>query len=213
VNDFDEEAIQALYGRWSPLDPAGVAALLDGSGVRWWIVGGRAARVGAPPRHHEDTDVAIRLADLPALRRHLTAWHLWQPSPDALRPLLPGADLHPGQEQLWLRRNAHHPWVLDLPLQRGDEAWVFKKDARVRLPWDRALHEVDGVRYLRPELALLHKAHLNRRKDREDLAVAALTDPARAWLAETLELLGHHEWASAVVDPDRRARPEQADRH
>ena len=203
MNDLDEGSFQALYGRWSPLDPAGVTALLEGSGARWWIVGGRAARVGALPRHHEDTDVAICLADLPAFRRHLCGWHLWEPSQDSIRPLRPGAELSAGQEQLWLRRDADHPWIADVQLHRHEHAWVFKKDPRVELPWDRALHTVNGVRYLRGELALLHKAHLDRPKDRADLAAADLTAEARVWLANTLELLGHDAWARGL-----RARSE-----
>ncbi len=198
MDDMDEDSFQALYGRWSPLDPAGVAALLEGSGVRWWIVGGRAARSGAGPRHHEDTDVAICVADVPALRGHLSGWHLWEPSERSIRPLRPGDELGPGQEQLWLRRDAYHPWVADLLLQHHEHAWVFKKDARVQLPWDRALHTVDGVRYLRPEVALLHKAHLDRPKDRADLTAAVLTSDARVWLANALELLGYHAWARDV---------------
>jgi hypothetical protein len=75
---------------------------------------------------------------------------------------------------------------------------LFKRDARVRLPWERAVHTVDGIPFLRPEVALLHKAHLDRPKDRADLAVARLDPDARAWLAGTLEQLGHHTWAHIV---------------
>jgi hypothetical protein len=59
----------------------------------------------------------------------------------------------------------------------------------------RALHSVDGVQPLRPELALLHKAHLDRPKDRADLQAAVLDPRARAWLADTLDHLGHTEWS------------------
>ncbi len=71
------------------------------------------------------------------------------------------------------------------------EEWVFKRDHSVRVPWDRALHQIDGVTYLRPELALLFKAG----QDREDLAAARLTAEGRQWLAATLERLGHTTWA------------------
>ena len=84
-------------------------------------------------------------------------------------------------------------------LQRDEDEWVFKKDARVHLPWDRALHVVDGIAYLRPEVALLHKAHLDRAKDRADLAAAVLSPSARAWLVENLALLGHDDWASTAA--------------
>jgi hypothetical protein len=57
------------------------------------------------------------------------------------------------------------------------------------------VHTVNGIPYLRPEIALLHKAHLDRPKDRADLAAAKLDPDARAWLANTLEQLGYHTWA------------------
>jgi hypothetical protein len=184
-----------LYGRWDPLEPEQVAALFSASSVRWWIAGGRAARAGAPPRQHEDTDVAVRAGDLDELRKTLAGWHLWEANSGTLRPLLPGIPLTGGGEQLWARRNAQQPWQLDLLLDRSGDDWVFKGDARIRLPWARALHTVNGIPYLRPELALLHKAHLDRPKDRADLAAAQLDRDSRAWLTQMLEKLGHHSWA------------------
>jgi hypothetical protein len=196
VNNLDEQAFQALYGRWDPLDPAQVAELFAASSVRWWIAGGRAARAGAPDRHHDDTDVAVRINDLDRLRHDLSGWHLWEANSGTLRPLLPGDQLTGGCEQLWARRDAQHPWQLDFVLDRsGDDGWAFKRDTRIRVPWHRAVHTVHSIPYLRPELALLHKAHLDRPKDRADLAAACLDPSVRAWLADTLERLGHHAWA------------------
>jgi len=198
VNDLDEESFQALYGRWDPLEPAQVAELFRASSVRWWIAGGRAARIGAPARHHEDTDVAVRLDDVDELRKDLAGWHLWEANSGTLRPLLSGDTLTAGCEQLWARRSAQQPWQLDLLLNRGTDEWVFKRDARIRVPWERALHTVDGIPYLRPEIVLLHKAHLDRPKDRADLAAARLDPGARAWLADALTQTGNHSWATLV---------------
>lgn len=195
VNALAEEDFQLLYGRWAALEPAQVAVLLAASSIRWWIAGGRAARVGAPARHHADTDVAVNAGDLGELRTALADWHLWEANSGTLRPLLPGTALTEGCEQLWARRSAEQPWQLDLLLDRSPDEWVYKRDARVRVPWQRALHTVDGIPYLRPEIALLHKAHLDRPKDRADLAAAHLDPEARAWLAQTLGMLGHHSWA------------------
>ena len=72
---------------------------------------------------------------------------------------------------------------------------MFKRDHSVRVPWDRALHQIDGVTYLRPELVMLFKARQDREKDREDLAAARLTPEGRQWLAATLERLGYTTWA------------------
>lgn len=195
INDLDEETFQSLYGRWSPLEPAEVAELFRASSVRWWIAGGRAARVGAPARRHEDTDVAVTINDLDQLRKDLSDWHLWEVSNGTLRPLLPGDHLTEGCEQLWARRDAQCPWQLDLLLDRSTYAWTYKRDARIRASWACALHTVNGIPYLRPEIALLHKAHLDRPKDRADLAAAKLDPDARDWLANTSEQLGYHTWA------------------
>jgi hypothetical protein len=198
INGLDENAFQLLYGRWDPLEPEQVADLLSSSSVRWWIGGGRAARVGAPARHHEDTDVVVSADDLDELRVALAGWHLWEANSGTLRPLLPGIRLTDGCEQLWARRDAREPWQLDLLLDRSGDEWVFKRDARVRVPWQRALHTIDGIPYLRPEIALLHKAHLGRPKDEADLAAAQLDPDSRVWLAQMLEMLGHLSWAQIV---------------
>jgi hypothetical protein len=92
---------------------------------------------------------------------------------------------------------------------------VFKRDARIRAPWPRALHAIDGIPYLRPEFALLHKAHLDRPKDKADLAAAQLDPAARVWLATALEQLGHHSWArqvkaKCVPEPPRTAESQSA---
>jgi hypothetical protein len=195
LDGLDEEQFQSLYGRWDPLTPAQVADLLAGSGVRWLIAGGRAARIGAEARHHGDTDVVIDRASLAVLRQRLQAWDLWEAHDGTLRPLLPGNRIRPSREQLWARRNAYQPWQLDLLLYRWGPQWVFKKDPRIQVPWDRATQVIDGITFLRPEIALLHKAHLDRQKDRADLAAARLDPAARRWLVSALEQLGHHEWA------------------
>jgi hypothetical protein len=206
VNALDEDMFQLLYGRWDPLEPAAVADLLAGTGIRWCIAGGRAARIGAPPRHHEDTDVVVRMADLDRLRRAMAGWHLWEAHAGSLRPLLDDVSVAEHCEQLWARQDARHPWRLDLLLDRAsdDAEWVFKRDASVRLPWDRAVHVVDGIAYLRPEVAMLHKAHLDRPKDRADLAAAVLDPAGRAWLAATLERLGHDDWVRRAQDDEFR---------
>jgi hypothetical protein len=195
ANDLDEEAFQALYGPWDPLSPGQVAELFAGSAVWWWVVGGRAARIGAAPRPHEDTDVAVSRSNLDGLRETLSGWHLWEANDGTLRPVLAGQPLSAGCEQLWMRRDAQRPWRLDFQLDPSDQDWVFKRDTAIRVPWPHAVQTIDGVRYLRPEIALLYKARLDRPKDRADLAAAVLGADARAWLAASLERLGHHEWA------------------
>jgi aminoglycoside-2''-adenylyltransferase len=194
------------------VEPAQVAGLFSAAPVRWWIAGGRAARVGARARHHEDTDIVVRIDDLDALREQLSDWDLWEAHDGTLRPLLPGDSLTEGREQLWARRDAQRPWQLDVLLDGSEDEWAFKRDPRICVPWPRALHTVDGIPYLRPEIALLHKAHLDRPKDRADLAASRLDPDARAWLADTLEQLGHHSWATAVRSALNDTRPAESAR-
>ena len=198
MSKLDEVAFQSLYGRWDPLTPDAVARLLAQTTLRWYVGGGRAARAGAPARRHEDTDVVVSMEELEQLRSALADWDLWEVDAGTLRPLLPGLSLTENREQLWARLDAHHPWQLDVLLDRSGDEWIFKRDASIRLPWERALHCVDGVPHLRPELALLHKAHLDRPKDRADLQAAVLDPPARTWLVHTLDHLGHAEWSELV---------------
>jgi hypothetical protein len=83
LNDLDAERSQQLHGRWDPLEPAAVAALLtDSPPVRWHIAGGRAARLGGEPPRHEDTEVVVAIAEL---------GHLRQPD----RPRMAGRDAGP----------------------------------------------------------------------------------------------------------------------
>lgn len=200
LDSLDDEQLAALYGRCDPLQPQQVAELLAGLEARWFIVGGRAARAGSAARSHDDTDVAVDIAGLGALRAQLADWDLWEAHEGTLRPLLPSDSMLKGREQLWMRRDSSQPWRLDILLdfssRFGPDEWVFKKDNRIRVPWDRALQVIDGISYLRPELALLHKAHLDRPKDRGDLAAAQLRPEVRAWLAATLDEIGRHHWAN-----------------
>jgi hypothetical protein len=194
--DFDERSFQAWYGPISALSPPECATLLTGSGARWAIAGGRAARIGASvARHHEDIDIEVPASDVDRLRHHLRDWHLWQINDGALRPLLPADDLDSGVHQLWLRCDASHPWVADILLEPGTDEWVFRRDPRIRLPWPQAHQLVDGIPYVRPEIALLFKARHDRPKDRADLAAARVTEAGREWLIAQLQLLGHTTWA------------------
>lgn len=71
---------------------------------------------------------------------------------------------------LALRRGGTDVMVLagDLDRVRVRSAmrdWVSKRDTSVRLPWERAVHTVGGIGYLRSEVALLLKARADRPKD------------------------------------------------
>lgn len=199
LDELDDEAFQRLYGRWAGLTPTEVSTLLDGAPFRWWVAGGWAAEAaGGAARRHDDTDVAVLARDLEGARAWLAAFHLWEAHDGTLRPLLPGDALAPRRDQLWVRRDADSPWVLDLALTPTDgDDWLFKRDHSLRLPLDEIGHTVDGVPYLRPCIVFLYKARQQRPKDEADFASALprLAAADRDWLAAALERVHPgHPW-------------------
>jgi hypothetical protein len=190
------------YGAWAPFDPAGVAEFMAGFPRPWWIVGGWSIEAfTGVPRVHEDVDLSILSCDIPALRAHVgDDWCLWSNDGGTLRPL---NDRFPEvldvRSQVWVRRSARDPWVIDLPVTPDrDGLWTNKRMPEHVLPLEEATWVAgDGLRYLRPEITLLYKAALHRPKDDRDLRVTwPLLDPERrAWLLDALRrLYPDHAW-------------------
>jgi hypothetical protein len=189
--ELTDDEFDLLYGPWAPPAPEAVGDLLGE--LTWWIAGGWALELfSGVSRHHHDLDVCVPRADLDRVRKQLAGFHLWTAQDGALKPLSRFDQLPPEYEQLWVRRDATSPWLLDLllqPVEAGD--WVFKKDGRVWVPMERAVVRTRGIPHLAPEIALLHKAHLCRPQDEQDLAVVLplLADDRRAWLRDALALV------------------------
>jgi hypothetical protein len=198
----EADAFLRLYGAWDVLSPSEVAGLLRGHDRPWWIVGGWAidAATGVP-REHEDVDVSMLASDVPALYEHLKAeWHLWNQVGGTLTPY---SDEHPEpldrESQIWVRRDATSPWVLDIILTPDRNGlWVNKRDPGHTAPVEDVVWtHSDGIRYQRPEIVLLHKALKARAKDERDLCTTwpVLDDAARGWLAaEVARLYPNHPW-------------------
>jgi hypothetical protein len=82
----------------------------------------------APPRRHEDTDVAIRAGDLEAVRRVMGGWHLWEAVDGALRPLLYKARLDRPKDRADLLAARLDPagraWLAGTLERLGYDAWA-----------------------------------------------------------------------------------------
>jgi len=195
------QEFQRIYGPIRALTPTEAAALFDGAPFRWWVAGGWSVELGdIPRRFHEDLEVAVSRADLVALRDWLRDYHLWDTPQGGIHHLAPGVDLPADHEQIWVRRDAYSPWVLDLMLTpvEGD-TWLYKRDARV----SRHLDEVvrfgsDGVPFQRPEITLLFKARRRWEKDEADFAaiIPGLAPADRAWLRDAITMTEppRHPW-------------------
>jgi len=96
--------------------------------------------------------------------------------------------------------------VVDLPITPDqDGLWTNKRWAAHVLPVEDATWLADdGIRYLRPEIALLYKARLDREKDRADLDAAwpLLDDERRGWLLHAVRETGgqDHPWLRRTLD-------------
>lgn len=204
-DDLEEREFQRLWGPWAPSTPSDAAALFDGFPRPWWISGGWAIEAfTGVMRPHKDVDVTIFRRDLGALRDHFRGrLDLWAAGSGTLRPLDDQRPRVPGwSAQVWLREHALAPWLLDVLLSPGGpRRWVFKRDNTVTRPIDEATWTAaDGLRYLRPELVLAHKARHRRRVDDDDLAATlpllelsacswlrvylARSEPGHPWLRE-----------------------------
>ena len=197
----EDDAFLALYGDWDPLTPSEAAKELDGFERPWWVVGGWAIEAASGfRREHEDTDISILSTDVASLVEHLRGrWHVWNNVGGVLHPLGDRwVHVDEPRSQLWLRRDARSPWVLDIPLTpstNGDWTNKFIDDhvAQVdEVTWTAA----DGIRYLLPEIVLVYKARLRRPKDQPDFeaTLPLLTPERRTWMRSALELVapGHH---------------------
>jgi hypothetical protein len=204
--DPEELAFQQLYGPWRPASMAQARKLFDELGRPWWIAGGWAIEAfTGVSRHHEDIDVAIWRRDVPSLREHVAdRYHVWAAGSGSLRPVTgEQPDLPDGADQIWLREHALAPWEYDIVLNPDRNGrWVFRRDPSL----DFALDEVtwvasDGIRYIAPEMALIYKAHLDRPKDRADLAATLplLSSRQRTWLVDMIaHLYPGHSWFTHI---------------
>jgi hypothetical protein len=203
----EDEEFFRWYGDWAPLDPDGLAAFMAGFERPWWIVGGWSIEAFAgAPREHEDVDLSILACDLTAFREHVgEEWNLWSNHGGTLRPF---NDRHPEvldvQSQVWVRRSAADPWVIDLPVTPDrDGLWTSKRDPDHVAPLDDVTWvSDDGIRYLRPEITLLYKAVLHRPKDDRDLAVTwpLLGAEQQAWLRDAVRRsYPGHAWVELMA--------------
>lgn len=87
-------------------------------------------------------------------------------------------------DQVWIREHSLAPWVADCVLNRDSEGrWLSRRDPGFDAPLEDVTWEREGIRYLKPEIALSFKAKLHRPKDDRDLAVTVplLDQTARAF--------------------------------
>ena len=120
-------------GPWSPLPVAAVHEVFRSAPFRWFIAGGHALELalGRSWRSHDDLDVGVCRKDLALLHRHLSDWV--QVAARGALSRWDGRLLSEdrGENNIWARRGAAHPWAFDIVVSGGDEdAWWSRRDPR-----------------------------------------------------------------------------------
>lgn len=201
------DSAPALEMGWAPLAPQAVAELLTSCDARWWLSGGAALDrwLGRPIRERRNVDASVVLADLPELVASLPdGYDAW-----AVREgeLVPFAEVGEDDEiqPVLVRDVERNVWVLRVNAEDGaPRAWVYKRDPRLQLPWERAVLDIDGIPTGAPEVQLVWKALRPRPEDDvdKDAVVPALSDEARAWYERCiLSIHPHSSWSIHVRSP------------
>lgn len=194
--------------RWEPLAPRAVADLLGGTSARWWLSGGVALDrwLGRRIREHPNTDVSTTSAGLAPLVEWLPGgFSAWAPAGDDA--VIPWADASDDTDlqPVRIRDESTGAWVLQVNVEDGtDAAWVYRRDPRLQLPWDRAVLEVDGIPTGAAEVQLVWKALRPRPQDDidKDAVLPELSEEARAWFERAiLSIHPHSNWSIHVRSP------------
>lgn len=192
---------------WRFLSARDATALLSAVTVRWWVSGGVALDLwlGAPIRERSHCDISIVGRDLAQFVAELPAgFDAWAQREEELVPfaqITAADDVQP----VLIREAASGDWVLKVNVEDGaPNVWVYKRDPRLQLPWDRAVLDLDGIPVGAPEVQLVWKALRPTPEDDLDknAVVAALSDEARKWYERCiLSIHPHSTWAIHVRSP------------
>lgn len=192
---------------WDALAVPAVADLFRRAEVRWWLSGGVALEhwLGRTIRERENIDVSTVATDLRALLASLPAG------------LSAWADLGDGLVawgEVPVDADVHHVDVHDdergVRLVRvhaedgAPTAWLYRRDPRLHLAWDKAVLDVDGVPTGAPVVQLVWKALRPRPVDEvdKDAVLPALSEEDRAWWERAmLSIHPHSTWAIHVRSP------------
>ena len=183
--------------------------------AEWFVVGGWAIDLflGEQTRDHDDVDIGFARDDQAHGRGLLRGWSYQKVVPRGTT-----LEREPWAEGEWLSLPIHEIHVESptgghvefLLLERRADEWIYRRDARVTLPWSRLSFPIPlGIAALAPEVVLLFKAKGRRDSDQADFeaALPRLSVEQRDWLRAALGIAHPgHRWLS-VLSRSARGRP------
>ncbi|MDX1468981.1 MAG: amino acid transporter [Acidimicrobiia bacterium] len=179
--------------------PDRAPAIMAGYPADWWVSGGWALDLvhGSKTRDHIDLDIGVYREDVPHLFDSFDL-EFHAAADGKLRHMGEAGDLWSQANSIWVRRPGAQKWLLEMILNESDgDEWVYRRDARVRLPRKEVAIDVDGIPCVRPEIQLLFKAKQMRDRDIADFQLHGhrLHPTARSWLKDALRLAHPgHPW-------------------
>ncbi|MGN8554143.1 UNVERIFIED_CONTAM: hypothetical protein OHV15_16305 [Microbacterium sp. SLM126] len=193
---------------WAPLSARATADLLGDGPARWWLSGGVALDhwLGRPIRERPNTDASTTAGHLEALIDALPdGFSAWAPAGEEAVVPWADADIETDLQPIRIRDDEADAWVLQLNVEDGtDAAWMYRRDPRLQLPWDRAVLEIEGIPTGAPEVQLTWKALRPRPQDDidKDAVLPGLSDEAQAWFERAiLTVHPHSTWSIHVRSP------------
>ena len=101
--------------------------------------------------------------------------------------------------------DAMEAWVLQVNVEDGaPRAWMYKRDPRLTLPWDRAVLDLGGIPTGAPEVQLVWKALRPRPEDDldKDAVLPTLAGEARTFFETALlRIHPHSSWTIPIRSP------------
>lgn len=192
---------------WRLLSAAETAKLLADAPVRWWLSGSSAFDqwAGSALRERVKSTVSVTYAAVGPLVQSLPAgMSAWVAMGDQLVAWEETGD-HADIPSLRVYDPSTDAWVLQVNLEDGtDDRWVYRRDPRLQLPWERAVLMIDGVPTGAPEVQLVWKALRPKPEDEadKDVVLPALSEEARAWWEKAiLSIHPHSTWSIHVRSP------------
>ncbi len=197
----------ALDGPRHPLAADEVAALFEGAPGRWWLSGGVALDrwLGRAVRERAQTDVSTIPSDLEGLLGSLPArYSAWIRDDEGL---IAWAEATPDTDiaRILIRDDDAGAWVLQVNVEDGTaNAWLYRRDSRLQLPWNRAVLDIGGIPTGAPEVQLVWKALRPSPQDEQDkdAVLPGLDAEARQWWERAiLSIHPHSTWSIHARSP------------
>lgn len=182
-----------------------IRPLMDGFGAPWCVAGGWALDLflGYRTRPHADLELAVFRQDQSLLQSHLHGWTFTVSVNGRREEWRPGDRLELPLHEIYAYSPDEPRRSIEFLLNERDAgSWVYRRNAAIVLPLDRAIISTTfGVAALSPEIVLLFKAKSPRAKDEADYDAvrAAMSDERRRWLRSALlTCQPDHPWIQAL---------------